>query len=171
MAVSGVFVGASLTVMDDKGRIAVPASLRNAVPLPDDAAPDTKTRDLYVARHPESPCLVGSGVDRLQQIAADIAHDEEQALRRDLPFKRSAEQRRRYGGGGTVTCDASGRFVLPPMLRMHSELVAQEDIFLFGVGDFFEIWSVAQLMALDDPDYADVQAMARVALQLAAQGK
>jgi MraZ protein len=165
MAVSGVFSGAVLTAIDEKGRIAIAASLRNAIPG------DPKSRQIYVATHPDAPCLAISGADRLERIAAEIDRDEEIAVRRNLPFNRSAERRRRYGAGETVNCDASGRFVLPPTLLELAEFDPAEDLFLYGVGEFIEFWSYARLMALDGEDYADAQRAARAAKRAAEQRK
>jgi MraZ protein len=165
MAVSGVFSGAVLTAIDEKGRIAIAASLRNSIPG------DPKSRQIYIATHPDSPCLVISGVDRLARIAVEIDRDEEVALRRDKPFNRSAERRRRYGAGETVNCDPSGRFVLPPTLHELAEFAGSEELFLYGVGEFIEFWSLARLLDLPGEDYADAQRAARAAKRVAEQRK
>lgn len=165
MAIAGVFSGAALTAIDEKGRIAIAANLRNSIPG------EGKARQIYIATHPEAPCLVLSGEDRLQRIATEIDRDEEVALRRGDPFNRAAERRRRYGAGETTSCDASGRFVLPPMLYELAEFGDETRIFLFGVGDFIEIWPVGQLLAMAGEEYADTQRAARAALRLAEQRK
>jgi MraZ protein len=165
MAVSGVFSGAVLTAIDEKGRVAIAASLRNSIPG------DPKSRQIYIATHSDSPCLVISGVDRLERIASEIDRDEEIALRRDRPFNRSAERRRRYGAGETVTCDASGRFILPPNLHELAEFGGDNELFLFGVGDFVEFWSLKCLFALEGEEYVDAQRAARAAIKVAEQRK
>ncbi len=165
MAISGVFSGAALTAIDDKGRVAIAANLRNSIPG------DAKARQIYIATHPDSPCLVISGEDRLERIAEDINQAEEIALRRDLPFNRAAERRRRYGAGETTSCDASGRFILPPMLQELGELEGESQLFLFGVGEFIELWPLARLLAQAGDDYADAQRAARAAVRLTEQRK
>ena len=165
MAVSGVFTGAVLAAIDEKGRIAIAASLRNAIPG------DPKSRQIYIATHPDSPCLVISGTDRLVRIAADIDRDEELAVRRGEPFNRSAERRRRYGAGEVVACDASGRFIMPPTLHDLGELDQAGSLFLYGVGEFIELWRLDALLALDGDEYADAQRAARSAQRVAGQRK
>ncbi len=161
MAVSGVFSGAVLTAIDEKGRVAIAASLRNSIPS------DGKSRSVYIATHPEAPCLILSGEDRLTRIATELARDEDMALQRGVPFNRAAERRRRYGAGETVACDGSGRFVLPPLLRELSELGEETTLFLYGVGEFVEVWPLARLLALDGSEFVDAQRAARAAVRLA----
>jgi MraZ protein len=165
VAISGVFSGAALTAIDEKGRIAIAASLRNAIPG------DAKSRQIYIARHPDSPCLVISGEDRLARIAEEIDQAEEVALRRNLPFNRTAERRRRYGAGETTSCDASGRFVLPPLLQELGELNGETQLFLYGVGEYIELWPLARLLSLEGDDFADAQRAARAAIKVAEQRK
>lgn len=165
MAVPGVFTGAVLTSIDDKGRIAIPACLRNAIPG------DPKSRQLYIATHPDADCLVISGSDRLERIAADIDRDEAIAVQRGQPFNRSAERRRRYGAGEVVSCDASGRFIMPATLRYLGELDSDSPLFLYGVGEYIEVWPLDRLMALDGADYRDAQRAARSAQRAAEERK
>lgn len=165
MADSSAFSGAALTAIDEKGRIAIAAALRNSLPG------DVKSRQIYVARHPDSPCLVISGDDRRERIAAEIDHDEEVAVRRNLPFNRAAERRRRYGAGETISCDASGRFVLPPLLQEIGEFGGETTLFLYGVGEFIELWPLARLLALEGDEYVDAQRAARAAVKVAEQRK
>lgn len=154
-----------MTAIDEKGRVTIAASLRNSIPG------DGKSRQIYIATHPDSPCLALSGEDRLARIAAEIDRDEEVALRRNLPFDRAAERRRRYGAGETTSCDASGRFILPPMLQELGELNGETQLFLFGVGDFIELWPVQRLLSLQGDAYIDAQRAARAALRVAEQRK
>ena len=159
--ISGVFSGAALTAIDEKGRVAIAASLRNSIPG------DPKSRQIYIATHPDSPCLVISGDDRLERIATEIDQAEEVALRRNQPFNRAAERRRRYGAGETTSCDASGRFILPPMLFELGEFGDEPHLFLYGVGEFIEFWPLARLLAQKGEEYADAQRAARAAVRLA----
>lgn len=165
MAISGVFSGAALTAIDEKGRVAIAANLRNSIPG------DPKSRQIYIATHPDSPCLVISGDDRLERIAAEIDQAEEIAVRRDRPFNRTAERRRRYGAGETTSCDASGRFVLPPMLFELGEFGDETRLFLYGVGEFIEFWPLGRLLAQEGEEFVDAQRAARAAMRLADQRK
>jgi DNA-binding transcriptional regulator/RsmH inhibitor MraZ len=63
--------------------------------------------------------------------------------------------------------DGSGRFILSDVL---AELAALDgDIFFYGVGQTFEIWDVARLLALDDGAYANVQAAVQAAMRVRAR--
>jgi MraZ protein len=165
MAVSGVFSGAALTAIDEKGRVAIAASLRNSIPG------DGKSRQIYIATHPDSPCLVISGDDRLERIAAEIDRDEELAVRRGADFNRSAERRRRYGAGETTSCDASGRFILPPTLHELGDFEGETQLFLFGVGEYIELWPVSRLLAQEGEGYADAKRAANAVLRISGQRK
>ena len=161
MAAPGVFSGAALASPDKLGRFALPAVLRNSVPG------DGKQRQLYVTTHEVAPCLVGSGTDRLATISARIDRAEDIAVQRGVDFDRFVMERRLFGPGETLPMDGSGRFILSDVL---AELAALDsDIFFYGVGQTFEIWDVARLLALDDGAYANVQAAAQAAMRVRAR--
>lgn len=158
MAEFGVFSGAALGSPDKAGRFALPAALRNSVPG------EGKGRQLYITTHEAAPCLVGSGTDRLKHIAARIDRAEDIAVQRGEAFDRFAMQRRLFGPGETVPIDSSGRFTLPDVL---GELAAfSGEIFLYGVGPYFEIWDLATLLAQSDPAYESAQRAAQAAIRV-----
>jgi len=155
MSQEGFFSGATLAALDDKGRIALPASFRKF--LPD----DTKARQLFVTTHEVAPCLVGSGVDRIARIQARIDRSEDLAAQQGKDFDRFALERRLVGPGEVVPMDGSGRFTLSDVLIELAEF--DGELFLFGAGQYFEIWDVARLMSLEGPSYASAQAAVRAA--------
>ncbi|MEQ1509249.1 MAG: hypothetical protein ABL909_02455 [Sphingopyxis sp.] len=161
MASPGVFSGAALATPDKLGRLALPAVLRNSV------SGEGKQRQLFVTTHEVAPCLVGSGVDRLATISARIDRAEDIAVQRGIDFDRFAMERRLFGPGETLPMDGSGRFILSDVLGELAGLGS--DIFFYGVGQTFEIWDCACLLALDDASYANVQAAARAALRVRAR--
>jgi MraZ protein len=151
----GVYTGAVLARPDEKGRLALPAALRNSVPG------DVKGRQIYISMHEDGPCLIGSGADRRARLDGYIDRLEEVAIRRGREFNPSAVRRRLFGGE-TVPLDGSGRFIMPDNLAV---LGAYDgDIFFLGMGDYFEIWDLGALMALEGEDYAPAQTQARAAI-------
>ncbi len=169
MAQVGVFSGAALALPDKAGRLALPAALRNSVPgeSKGDGPGESKGRQIYITTHEVAPCLVGSGADRLQLIAARIDRAEDIAVQRGEAFDRFAMQRRLFGPGETVPIDGSGRFILSEVLAELAEFSGE--IFFFGVGQYFEIWDIATLLALDDPSYLSAQLAAQAALRVRAR--
>lgn len=152
VALSGIFSGPALSAIDDKGRLAVPATLRNSIPKSDDGLM------LCVTKHEKSDCLIAFGPDRLQRLLADIEREEQNAIARGQEYDRDAANRRKFGLTEQVSLDGSGRFILPPVLKMLGKL--EKAVFLHGAGEYFEIWNPETLMAADD-SYAPLKAAAQ----------
>lgn len=151
----GVYTGAVLARPDEKGRLALPAALRNSVPG------DVKTRHIYISMHEDGPCLIGSGADRRARLDAYIDRLEEVAIRRGREFNPSTVRRRLFGGE-SVPMDGSGRFIMPDNLSVLGSY--EGDLFFLGMGDYFEIWDLAALMALEGDEFEPAQAQARAAV-------
>jgi MraZ protein len=158
MAQIGVFSGAVLASPDDKGRLALPAVLRNSIPG------EGKSKQLYITTHEVAPCLVASGTDRIALIAARIERAEDIAAQRGDGFDRFALERRLYGPGETVPVDTSGRFILSDMLAEIAEIGG--DLFFYGAGQYFEIWDVARLTTIEGDAYAMAQRALAAAIRL-----
>lgn len=158
MSQEGFFSGAALAALDDKGRIALPAAFRKFLPS------DSKARHLFVTTHEVAPCLVGSGVDRISRIQARIDRSEDLAAQQGKDFDRFAMERRLVGPGETVPMDGSGRFTLSDVLIELAEF--DGELFLFGAGQYFEIWGLGRLMAQTEASYASAQAAARAAMRV-----
>lgn len=157
MEEEGFFAGASLAALDDKGRIALPAKLRKFLPKGDDS------RQLFVTTHEVAPCLIGSGIDRLWRIRKRIKRIEDAAEAQGTTIDRFELQRRVVGPGEPVPIDASGRFVLSDVLVERGKFSG--DLFLLGVGEYFEIWDLARLLAQTEPAYVPAQEAAYAALR------
>ena len=143
MSQPGVFTGAALTSADKAGRLSVPAVLRNAIPG------EAKTRQLFIAPHPKSECFMVSGADRIDRIEAEIETARAMAMTRGTDFDEYELRSELFGAGEEVPIDGSGRFVLSDQLREQGAFGS--DIFLFGMGKFFEMWDVATLAASTEP--------------------
>lgn len=158
MSQEGFFSGAALAALDDKGRIALPAGFRKFLPS------DVSARQLFVTTHESAPCLIGSGVDRIARIRARIDRSEELAAQQGKEFDRAAMARVLVGPGDIVPMDGSGRFTLSDILIEVAEF--EGELFLYGAGEYFEIWDIARLLSMTEPGYAMAQTAARAALRV-----
>lgn len=152
----GVFTGAVLARPDEKGRLALPAVLRNSVPG------EAKSRSIYISRHESAPCLVGSGADRRQRLQLYIDELENVAARRNKPFNPEAASRRLFGGE-MIPIDGSGRFVMPDVLWEMGGF--EGELFLLGRGEFFEIWDLGKLLAIEGEEYEGAKEFAAAAMR------
>ena len=128
------FRGYALTQIDDaKGRVAIPAAMRAVI------EENSQAKFCVIAKHEEDPCLIG--YDRnYSQILHDklqLRDDEERAAGRGV--SRHNINRAAFGLVEDVSFDSSGRFILPPFMRMKAKLT--DLAFFLGVGDTFEIWN------------------------------
>lgn len=152
-----LFTGHALNAIDGKGRVAIPAMLRAAVEA------NGKGRNLVVARHESDPCLIGydRGWSALLHARLNLREDRAEDAGRD--YSRHNPNRRAFGLVEDVPFDASGRFILPPMLRARAEL---DDLALFiGTGDTFEIWNPRTLIEAPQVD-AEIKNAARWLLDI-----
>jgi MraZ protein len=140
-----IYQGIGLQLVDDKGRVAIPAPLRNAV-IANSAPEDMKDGPrVTIAVHPESKCLIG--YDRGW---ADIEYARS-ARREDARLDGTHDYnalRRLSGAGEEAGFDASGRFVLAPFPRFYAGL--KKYAFFYGAINYFEIWDPATLVATED---------------------
>lgn len=133
----GIYKGAAVQLVDDKLRVAIPASLRNTILAnsPDGCAQVT------VAVSPDRQCLMGYdlpwGVTLSERIEALIAPADKDAVDHDY--------RREVVNGEDLTFDASGRFVMNGFHKKKAGI--GKYAFFYGVGPHFEIWDPETLLA------------------------
>jgi MraZ protein len=128
-----LFTGHALNAIDAKGRVAIPAGLRQSIEANGDG------RNLIIAKHETDACLIGYDRGWSQLLHARLNKSEDRAAEAGRDYDRHNSNRRAFGLVEDVPYDASGRFVLPPMLHDRAKL---EDLALFlGTGDTFEIWN------------------------------
>ncbi len=163
VAVSGIYSGPALSAIDDKGRLAIPAVLRNSIP-----SLSGEDRTLCITKHERAPCLIAFGEERLEALLTDIEREEATAVTRGETYDRDAAQRRKFGRTEHATLDKSGRFLLPGHLRAAANIGAS--VFLYGAGRHFELWDVDTLMAADD-SYAEIKEVAVWFLESAGKKK
>jgi MraZ protein len=135
--IRGFFSGAYLNQVDVKHRLSVPSAIRETI----EARSASKAVVLAPAEH--APCLVGYDITHFERIQAQI----EARFAGDFGPGRSAFARTMFGMAERLSYDDNGRIILTPILRDLGEL-AGPALFL-GAGDYFELWSPAQLLAQD----------------------
>lgn len=135
----GRYSGTSFAAVDGKGRVAVPASLRNNVPLTEDGE-----RVLWVGHHEHLPCLVAYGNDQFDRLNGEIERDRQTALTRNQDFDEDDAFKQRFKFTDPYILDGSGRF-LPNFTAR--ELVGDNGATAFvGSGRRFEIWWLPTLI-------------------------
>lgn len=156
------YVGQGFSPRGEKGRYVLPADFRADVR---DASEGQRV--FCLDKHHRLPCLVGFGLTRASQFAAEIDRDEENAIRRGEFFDRDMRSAQLYGFH-RASFDESGRFVLPDHL---SELGQMTDgMFFQGAGQQVFIWNPEVLFAMG-PGWEAAQAGCRAKMAEAAKGK
>ncbi len=157
MALEHLFQGSALNAVDAKGRVSVPAFLRQVIERRGDA------RNIVLAKHdhfqalsaydPAYAALKHSKLERLlEKQETDPASELEHARRTMMAFGATEE----------VPYDSSGRVILPPMMRRKSGI---EDLALFiGVGETFQLWNPTLFLA-DKNIPEDMKDIARFRLE------
>lgn len=110
--------------MDDKGRVSIPAVLRNEL-LEQDGPP-------FVTNLVDKPALGLFAHDRWLAIEERLKNMS--TVQPDL----SSLQRMLVSGAVEAPIDGQGRILIPPYLREHAGL--ERDITIAGVGQRIEIW-------------------------------
>jgi MraZ protein len=140
VALEHLFQGSALNAVDAKGRVSVPAFLRQVIERRGDA------RAIVLAKHDAFPCLSAydpayaalkhAKIERLlEKQETDPAAELEHARRTMMAFGATEE----------VPYDSSGRIIVPPMMRRKGQL---DDLALFvGVGETFQIWNPKLFLA------------------------
>jgi len=147
MSTGAVYNGSGLSTIDAKSRTTMPSVLRDSVQQ------SSGGNTLYVGRHSSLPCLVGIGLQELDEIKGDIQE------RRSAANMRSDEFNKEFAGAAgssifDVNFEASGRFVLHPMLKFFSKL--QDSAFFFGTIGNFLIWN-PEVFLNEGPSEFDAQ--------------
>ncbi|WP_420607827.1 division/cell wall cluster transcriptional repressor MraZ [Novosphingopyxis sp.] len=138
MAGSFVYGGSGLSTIDGKGRCTIPSELRSTVEI------SSNGNVVCLARHPDLPCLMGFGTAERDRLATDLDKQWDYAQQRGEQFDRQV-------AGGPIASslmeigfEASGRFVMPPMLRHFGKLEGQA--FFHGNITNFYIWNPSILL-------------------------
>lgn len=149
MELEHLFNGSALNAVDAKGRLSVPAFIRQVVERRSGA------NAIILGVHEVDPCL--RAYDRNYNT---ILYRDNERRRLDEeganPTAHHSRARRTFGVTEEVTYDSTGRIVLPPMMRKRGQI---DDLALFvGVGGTFEIWNPHLALQSEDPDLSALAA-------------
>ncbi|MES2755616.1 MAG: division/cell wall cluster transcriptional repressor MraZ [Pseudomonadota bacterium] len=145
MQARGIFQGYGLQGVDDKGRVAIPAALRQVVEAnnPRTANGDV-LRTLTIAPSETDTCLLAYDQGYAAILAEELAQRASAVSTPGAPVER---HHFRIGNGmaDVVAFDQSGRFVLQGYPRKFSG-IGKAAMFI-AVGPYFEIWDPQTLLA------------------------
>ena len=146
------YSGQGFSLLRDKGRFVLPPEMRKTVH--ESSAGNT----LCLLKHDRWRCLTGFGLSRRDSFEAQLDREEELAIRAGKDFDRELRGLN-LNGFVKVPYDESGRFVLPAYL---ADLVKIEDQLYFqGAGQFFVMWSPAELEKMVGEGWEGTQATCR----------
>lgn len=135
-----------MQLVDDKGRVAIPAALRATLEKNSGATVDTKdSRVAILSAHESDRCLIAYDepyfdllFERLSARAEQFAGNRGEA---DSNIMREG-----IGPGENIAFDPSGRFILPGFLGDHAGVKKSAYAFFYGVGNVIEIWDPKTLL-------------------------
>lgn len=136
------YQGDGLGLVDDKGRVAIPASLR-AILAQNSPRPDGKDGGtVIIGVHQKHPCLIAYDPAYVPILKAKLDAREEAYTADDGEYDYNIK--RRAAQGEATPFDGSGRFIMPGFPRFHARIGA--NAFFYGVFDYFEIWDPKTLI-------------------------
>ena len=127
-----VYAGSGVSGVDGKGRTTIPAELRDSVQQ------SSGSNSVCLARHSTLPCLIGFGGAERSKLRTDIETQWQSAVTRGDQFDRELAGIAASSIFETAF-EASGRFVLSPMLRHFGRLGGRA--FFFGATTHFMLWN------------------------------
>lgn len=134
VAVEHLFQGSALNAVDAKGRLSVPAFIRQIIELRGSGS------HVVLSMHPSLTCLVGYDSRYAGTLWEDATRkrekDENEGADPLLAFDREGGM---FGRSIAVPYDASGRIILPNRLKKRSRI---DDLAMFyGMGGLFTVWN------------------------------
>ncbi len=150
MSAFGGYNGQAYSPAGEKGRFVLPPAFRKAV-----KESSGGNRTLCLAAHDRFDCLIGFGLSRTDKLGEQLDREEERAIRLGQhDFDREVRAAQLFGFE-QLPFDDSGRFVMPEHLRDLGKVA--DGLYFQGAGDFFFIWSPAELAAMG-PEWKGAQA-------------
>jgi MraZ protein len=125
-----LFRGSALNAVDAKGRLSVPAFIRQKI----ERRSDEKV--LVLSLHPQFQCLVGYDAN-YSAVMQDKA--ERRLGDNPDPLAELELQAGLFGGTVDVAYDPSGRIIMPPRLKRRADI--GELAMFVGMGGDFQIWN------------------------------
>ena len=136
------YQGDGLGLVDDKGRVAIPSSLRAVLAANSPRADGKDGGTVIIGVHESSPCLIAYDPGFLPILKAQL--DEREANFLGEQGARNPNFKRQAAVGEAVPFDGSGRFIMPAFPRFHAKIGA--NAFFYGTFDLIEIWDPKTLM-------------------------
>ena len=118
-----MFTGEYRLSLDDKGRLMIPARLRNEL-----------GENLYITRGPDRNLLIYPEIEWLKQVDFLESLPDSKALSRHI--------KRFLYTGMTCSFDNQGRILIPLLLREYSGL--NREVVVVGMSKYLEVWSTEQ---------------------------
>lgn len=142
----GEYQGSGLGLVDDKGRVAIPASLRTTLAQNAPRADGKDGGTVIIGVHQRNRCLVAydPGFVAILKNRLDMREAGHTADDGEYDYN----IKRRGANGEAVPFDGSGRFIMPGFPRFHAGIGAHA--FFWGVFDYIEIWDPRTLIDTDD---------------------
>lgn len=138
------YQGKGVGLVDDKGRVAIPAALRNALarnaPRPDGKDGGT----VLVGDHPDFPCLIAYDRGYVPLLKQELSERRAEAAAR-IGSPEYYAVRMAVGSVEEASFDGSGRFVLPPYERDSAGIT--DVAFFLGDIESFMVWDPRRLVA------------------------
>jgi MraZ protein len=140
--VTFTYSGQGFSLQGDKSRFVLPPQFRKTVK---ESSGGSKT--LCIAKHERWKCLIGFGLSRSDELAAQIDREEDLAAQKGKDFDRDLRSMQLYNFS-EVPFDDSGRFLIPDHLARLAGL--GEQLYFQGSGAFFMIWSPDELASMGE---------------------
>jgi MraZ protein len=157
VALEHLFQGSALNAVDAKGRVSVPAFLRNVIERRGDS------RTIVLAKHEQFEALAAYDPAYAAMKHAKLERLlEKEETNPDSAIEYQQRNLMAFAASEEVPYDSSGRIVLPMMMRRKGGI---DDLALFlGAGETFQIWNPTTFLA--DPRIPeDMKDIARFRLE------
>ncbi len=149
MANRSWYQGDGIGLVDDKGRVAIPAALRQTLAANAPKADGKTGGSVIIGAHQKNRCLIAYDAGYLDVLTAKLEKRESENTAADGELDYNIK--RRAAAGVAVPFDGSGRFIMPAFPRFHANIGAHA--FFYGVLDYVEIWDPKTLIeTADAPD-------------------
>jgi MraZ protein len=143
------YQGDGIGLVDDKGRVAIPAALRQTLAANAPKADGKTGGSVIIGAHQKNRCLIAYDAGYLDVLTAKLEKRESENTAADGELDYNIK--RRAAAGVAVPFDGSGRFIMPAFPRFHANIGAHA--FFYGVLDYVEIWDPKTLIeTADAPD-------------------
>ena len=139
------YQGDGIGLVDDKGRCAIPASLRAAIAANSPRADGKDGGNVIIGAHQTSPCLIGYD-DGYRALLKERAGQLQTAYLAKHGTH-NPNIMREMVQGEPVPFDGSGRFIMPAFARFRAKIGA--NAFFYGTFECFEIWDPRTLIESD----------------------